>query len=323
MPAEASDPAFPFTPHVQWPEASSAPLPFLPPRQVEVVGSFMLGALSKPVREESGGEEWMERRGARGNGGKGRRRGPLSLLPLTPLPLSRLRFSSLQAPSVDVAVEVPAPTFGPRWPWLNYRYHNRRNAYLAHIKQELEGVEAIRWVGRDEGWRRPLAPDPLHVFVDRKLLLPTVPPLALSLSCSTSSLLFLFASLYVLQIDRGGGLQGGPSPASPCPHAHSPYWRSQVRMEGGGEEGGGQEGRKIGCNEAYCLGISNRVRLWPSIALVDDVKGGVNSKKKGPGKKGEAEDAMKGGGIMERQKLNPHRCNVRRQVKGRESEIHG
>lgn len=316
MPAEASDPAFPFTPHVQWPEASSAPLPFLPPRQVEVVGSFMLGALSKPVREESGGEEWMERRVGGGSGGESRRRGPLSLLPLTPLPLSRLRFPSLQAPSVDVAVEVPAPTFGPRWPWLNYRYHNRRNAYLAHIKQELEGVEAIRWVERDEGWRRPLAPDLLHVFVDRKLVLFTMPSLVLPLSCSTSSPLFLPASLCVLQIDRGGGLQGGPSPASPCPHADSPYWRSQVRMEGGGEGEGGQGGWKIGSNQAYRLGISNRVRLWPSIALVDDVKGGVNSKKKGAGKKGESEDATKGGGIMERPKLNPHRCNVRRQVKG-------
>ena len=45
---------------------------------------------------------------------------------------------------MDVAVEIPASTFGPRWPWLNYRYHNRRNAYLAKVKEGLEGMEFIR-----------------------------------------------------------------------------------------------------------------------------------------------------------------------------------
>ena len=38
---------------------------------------------------------------------------------------------------MDVCVEVPAETFGPRWAYLNYRYHNRRNAYLAHIARAL------------------------------------------------------------------------------------------------------------------------------------------------------------------------------------------
>ena len=64
MAAQPSHPSFPFTPHAQWAEPASPLLPFLPPTHVDVVGSFMLGTLSKPVRdgEREGGtkgkKEW-------------------------------------------------------------------------------------------------------------------------------------------------------------------------------------------------------------------------------------------------------------------------
>ncbi len=33
---------------------------------------------------------------------------------------------------------MPPSTFGPgQWPFLNRRYHNRRNAYLAHVAARL------------------------------------------------------------------------------------------------------------------------------------------------------------------------------------------
>jgi len=56
MAAQPSHPSFPFTPHAQWAEPASALLPFLPPAQVDVVGSFLLGTLSKPVSVEGGRE---------------------------------------------------------------------------------------------------------------------------------------------------------------------------------------------------------------------------------------------------------------------------
>jgi hypothetical protein len=36
--------------------------------------------------------------------------------------------------NVDLAVEVPAATFAPK-DHLNYRYFNKRNAYLAHLAE--------------------------------------------------------------------------------------------------------------------------------------------------------------------------------------------
>lgn len=66
-------------------------------------------------------------------------------------------------------MEMPPATFGPKWPFLNHRYHNRRNAYLAHVAALLgdsrvnkglikyvvsKGVDYPRFVCRDR-WDSP------------------------------------------------------------------------------------------------------------------------------------------------------------------------
>jgi len=144
MAAQPSHPSFPFTPHAQWAEPASALLPFLPPAHVDVVGSFMLGTLSKPVRD--GGREGRREERWRESDILYVFWLSLSLTPSFPPSLLPSLPPSLppQAPTVDVAMEIPSSTFGPRWPWLNYRYHNRRNAYLARVKEGLEHLDFIR-----------------------------------------------------------------------------------------------------------------------------------------------------------------------------------
>jgi hypothetical protein len=49
-----------------------------------------------------------------------------------------------QDPLIDMTMEIPPTTFGPKWPFLNHRYHNRRNAYLSHVASKLEGSGLVK-----------------------------------------------------------------------------------------------------------------------------------------------------------------------------------